>query len=92
MGIIHIFQGIFQENNLISEDIGGDENTETPEIQTPRLQGSGDDNNDADHDDDGPPIKMSMNSDSDEVAAGSGNTSDEEVQNGENFELPEVGN
>ena len=98
MRIIHIIQGYLNyENKLNSEDIGGDGNTETPEIQTPivkhpRLQGSGDDKNDADHYDDGPPIKMSMNSDSDEVAAGSGNSSDEDVQNGENFDLPEVGN
>ena len=33
-----------------------------------------------------------MNSDSDEVVTGSGNSSDEEIQNGETMELPEVGN
>ena len=35
---------------------------------------------------------MSMNSDSDEVVTGSGNSSEDESQNGETMELPEVGN
>ena len=59
------------------------------------IQGSGDDNNDDDHDDVEPPIKMKAHEgwpDSEESAEGSANGSEENDQNGENFELPEVGN
>ena len=61
------------------------------------IQGSGDDNNDADHADVEPPIKMSVKSDSEESSEGSANGSEEDdhmknFDHGENFELPEVGN